>query len=57
MLVTRDPAEPVRARVRAEEEKEVRERQALSVLERHRLELAIAAVELGDLASVTDLDP
>ena len=50
-------AEPVRVRVRTEEEKQVGEGDALAILERDRLELAVASVQLGDLASIPDLDP
>ena len=49
-------AEPVRARLRAEEEEQERERHEASVGERHRLEASVAAVERCDLAAVTDSD-
>ena len=58
MLVARDGvAQPLGAGLRAEEAEEVGERQPLAVRERHRLELAVLAVELRDLAAVADHDP
>ena len=57
MLVARDDvAEPLGARGRAEEQEQERERQPLAVAQRHRLELAVDAVQLGDLAAVADGD-
>ncbi len=53
VVVARDRVvEPFGARQRAEEEEQERERQALAALERDRLELAVGAVERGDLAAV-----
>ena len=51
-----DVAEPVGARRGAEEEEEERERQPLAVAQRDGLELAVRAVQLGDLAAVANRD-
>ena len=57
VLVARDRvAEPLGARQRAEEEEQERERQALAVCQRDRLELAVVAVQRGDLAAVAHGD-
>jgi hypothetical protein len=48
--------EPSRARLRAEEAEEERERQLLAALQRDRVEPALRSVEGGDLAAVADGD-
>src|SRR3954451_19473744 len=57
VLVANDRVpEPVRMRLGAEEQEEVLERQPLVVGQRDRAELAVFAMELGDLASVAHLN-
>src|SRR4029079_12197538 len=48
--------EPLRTRLRAEEEENGRERQLFAALEGDGLELPILSVECGDLAAVADSD-
>src|SRR5436190_17586101 len=47
-------AEPLGTWSRAEEEEEERERQSRAVGERDRLEVPVAAMELGNLAAIAD---
>src|SRR6476659_10811501 len=49
-------AEPLRARLRAQEEEEGGEREPLAALQRDLFELALRSVEGGDLAAVADRD-
>ena len=57
VVVERDgAAEPVGARCGSEEEEEEGERHPLAVPERRRLELAVGAVQRGDLAASSDED-
>ena len=51
-----DTAEPLRARLRAEEAEEERQREPLAILERHGFEVPVGSVELTDLAAVPDGD-
>jgi hypothetical protein len=57
VLIASDPlAKPVGAWMRTEEQKQVGERQALAARKRHRFELPSLAVQLCDLAAVTNGD-
>ena len=51
-----DVAEPFGARQRAEEEKQERERETLAARQSDRLELAVVAVQGGDLAAIANRD-
>lgn len=48
--------QPVGAGHRAEEEKQRRKREPLTIVQRHRLELTVGTVQLGHLAAVTHRD-
>src|SRR4029453_16525628 len=49
-------SDPAGAWVRSEEESQRAEREAFTALQGHRLELAVGAVQLGDLAAVANVD-